>query len=173
MDKNLFIPIYRTSAYTCMLCNAQFDIVGVTIPRGALLCYDRENRQAYFCTRFPKNYAGSPSSVILNVLWYDCDLHEIGSTTLKNCDISIALYNAWLNASKPKTRRVRHEIDYERMMDHDRKNKRGTGGVRLSAKSDEQTTDALHYNQVTEAAYWANLNNSKSGNASVVARSIR
>ena len=63
--------------------------------------------------------------------------------------------------------------DYENMMKHDRKNKRGTGGVRLSEKTDEYTTDAVRYKQVTELAYWANLSDSKSGNASVVASSIR
>ena len=70
--------------------------------------------------------------------------------------------------------------DYQNMMKHDRKKKSGSGGVRLSAKSDEYTTDSLHYKQVTEPAYWASMGIgyngrpcTNSGNASVVASNIR
>ena len=153
----------------------QFSIYDITIPANCVIYNDTSERTLYICPHLP-DYAGKPENVNLRVIWYDYEMHTIGDTFLKNCNISIALFNAWIAASKPHTRKIRHEMtmrDYEKMMDHPRKKKSATGGVRLSAKSDEYTTDAVRYKQVTECAYWANLNDSKSGNASVVASSIR
>ena len=153
----------------------QFSIYDITIPANCVIYNSVSENTLYICPHFP-DYAGKPENVNLRVIWYDYEMRTIGDTFLKNCDISIALFNAWINASKPHTRKIRHETtmrDYEKMMDHPRNKKSATGGVRLSAKSDEYTTDAVRYKQVTECAYWANLNNSKSGNASVVASSIR
>ena len=165
----------KLSIDNCYINTMQFSIYDITIPANCVIYNDISESTLYICPHFP-DYAGKPENVNLRVIWYDYEMHTIGDTFLKNCDISIALFNAWINASKPHTRKIRHEItmrDYEKMMDHPRKNKRGTGGVRLSEKTDEYTTDAVRYKQVTECAYWANLNNSKSGNASVVASSIR
>lgn len=172
MNQNIFKPLSENG---CFINICQFSIFDVTIPSHCMIYNSVFESTLYICPHFP-NYAGKPENVILRVIWYDYEMHAIGNTIIKNCEVSVALYNAWLNASKPKSRRIRHEItmrDYERMMDHDRKHKHGTGGVRLSKKSDQITTDSLRYKQGTEAAYWANLNNSKSGNASVVASSIR
>ena len=168
--------IFKSLQYSnCYMNIAQFNIFDVTIPCNSVIYVDVCENTMYICPHFP-NYSGDAKNVILNVTWYDYEMHTIGTTTLKNCDASIALFNAWKSASMPHTRKIRHEMtmrDYEKMMDHPRKNKRGTGGVRLSEKTDEYTTDAVRYKQVTECAYWANLNDSKSGNASVVASSIR
>ena len=168
--------IFKSLQYSnCYMNTAQFNIFDITIPCNSVIYIDVCENTMYICSRFP-NYSGDAKNVILNVTWYDYEMHTIGTTTLKNCDASIALFEAWKSASMPHTRKIRHEMtmrDYEKMMDHPRKNKRGTGGVRLSEKTDEYTTDSLHYKQVTESAYWANLSNSKSGNASVVASSIR
>ena len=168
--------IFKQLQYSnCYMNTAQFNIFDVTIPCNSVIYIDVCENTMYICSRFP-NYSGDAKNVILNVTWYDYEMHTIGTTTLKNCDASIALFEAWKSASMPHARKIRHNItmrDYEKMMDHPRKNKRGTGGVRLSEKTDEYTTDAVRYKQVTESAYWANLNDSKSGNASVVASSIR
>ena len=168
--------IFKSLQYSnCYMNIAQFNIFDIIIPCNSIIYIDVCENTMYICSRFP-NYSGDAKNVILNVTWYDYEMHTIGTTTLKNCDASIALFEAWKSASMPHTRKIRHEMtmrDYEKMMDHPRKNKRGTGGVRLSEKTDEYTTDAVRYKQVTEAAYWANLNNSKSANASVVASSIR
>ena len=172
MNDKIFKPLQYSN---CYMNTAQFNIFDVTIPCNSVIYIDVCENTMYICSRFP-NYSGDAKNVILNVTWYDYEMHTIGSTTLKNCDASIALFNAWKSASMPHTRKIRHEMtmrDYEKMMEHPRKNKRGTGGVRLSEKTDEYTTDAVRYKQVTECAYWANLNDSKSGNASVVASSIR
>ena len=153
----------------------QFSIYDITIPANCVIYNDTSESTLYICPHFP-DYAGKPENVNLRVIWYDYEMHTIGDTFLKNCDISIALFNAWIAASKPHARKIRHEMtmrDYEKMMDHPRKKKSATGGVRLSEKTDEYTTDAVRYKQVTESAYWANLSDSKSGNASVVASSIR
>ena len=168
--------IFKSLQYSnCYMNTVQFNIFDVTIPCNSVIYIDVYENTMYICSRFP-NYSGDAKNVILNVTWYDYEMHTIGSTTLKNCDASINLFNAWKSASMPHTRKIRHEMtmrDYENMMDHSRKKKSATGGVRLSEKTDEYTTDAVRYKQVTECAYWANLNNSKSGNASVVASSIR
>ena len=165
----------KLSIDNCYINTMQFSIYDITIPANCVIYNDTSERTLYICPHFP-NYAGKPENVNLRVVWYDYEMHTIGSTTIKNCDASIALFEAWKSASMPHARKIRHEMtmrDYEKMMDHPCKNKRGTGGVRLSEKTDEYTTDSLHYKQVTESAYWANLSNSKSGNASVVASSIR
>ena len=160
----------------------QFSIYDITIPANCVIYNDTSERTLYICPHFP-NYAGKPENVSLRVIWYDYEMHTIGDTFLKNCDISIALFNAWITANKPRARKIRHEMtmrDYEKMMDHPRKNKRGTGGMCLSEKTDEYTTDAVRYKQVTESAYWASMGIgyngrpcTNSGNASVVASNIR
>lgn len=182
MNNKLFSLIYRMRYTTknkreknliCALINAPIKIAGEIFPKNTILCYDSENKIAYFCLHFPK-YQGDVKNVILHVTWYDCDLCEIGGTILKNCPVSIALFKAWNFANTPRSQKVDMNNDYEQMMQECiLKKKHGTGGVRLSAKSDEYTTDSLRYKQVTEAAYWANLKNCRSGNASVVASSIR
>ena len=175
--------IFKSLQYSnCYMNIAQFNIFDVTIPYNSVIYIDVCENTMYICSRFP-NYSGDAKNVILNVIWYDYEMHTIGTTTLKNCDASIALFDAWKSASMPHARRIRRNItmrDYENMMKHDRKKKSGSGGVRLSAKSDEYTTDSLHYKQVTEPAYWASMGIgyngrpcTNSGNASVVASNIR
>ena len=153
----------------------QFTLIDTVFPVGTYVYTDRKNRIAYLCTRFPRSYHGMPSRVILNVTWYDFDTHFLGSTTLQNCKESLALFKAFQSNNGLNAGRVVREFsdsDYENFMRHERRHKRGTGGVILG-KNCGQTTDNLHYKQVTESAYWANLDNMKSGNASVVASSIR
>ena len=41
------------------------------------------------------------------------------------------------------------------MMDHPRKKKSATGGVRLSSRIDEQTTDAIRHKQNSIYAYYS------------------
>lgn len=159
----------------CYINIAQFSIFDIVIPANCVIYNDALENTLYICTHFP-NYAGKPENVNLHVIWYDYEMHAIGNVFLKNCEISIALFNAWINASKPRPHKIMRSMsmrDYEHMMEHPRKKKCATGGVRLSEKSDEQTTDAVRYKQVTELAYWENLFDSKSGKASVVASSIR
>ena len=172
----------KLSIDNCYINTMQFSIYDIIIPANCVIYNDTSESTLYICPHFP-NYAGKPENVSLRVIWYDYEMRAIGDTFLKNCDISIALFNAWIAASKPHTRKIRHEMtmrDYEKMMKHDRKKKSGSGGVRLSAKSDEYTTDSLRYKQVTEPAYWASMGIgyngrpcTNSGNASVVASSIR
>ena len=55
-------------------------------------------------------------------------------------------------------------------MKHERRKKNGGGGSRISTS---EINGALAFRQVTELAYWENLYNARSGNASVVAANIR
>ena len=172
MNKKIF---KKLSIDNCYINTTQFSIYDIIIPANCVIYNDTSENTLYICPHFP-NYAGNPKNVNLRVIWYDYEMRAIDDTFLKNCDISIALFNAWKNASKPHVRKIRHEMtvrDYEKMMEHPRKKKSSTGGVRLSSRIDEQITDALRYKQVTECAYWANLDDPKSGKASIVANSIR
>lgn len=166
------MKIFKKVSKHCCINAIQFNLCGISIPANSIIYKSDEEKTMYICSKFPRNYHGKTSSVILNVVWYDWELRQVGSTTLKNCPISEALYNVWVNINKPQSR-LNPVYDYEKMMDHERRKKSGTGGVRLSKKSDEYTTDNLRYNQVTESAYWANMHNAKSGNASIIASSIR
>lgn len=162
--KNIFMR-----AGACLCATRQFYIYDESFPAGTFIYYDRENRTAYFCTHFP-NYNGNPANVTLNLIWYDLDLHEIGSTVLKRNYVSNALFKSWKMTGCPRIGRVYSECNYERMMSHERKKKAGTGGTRITKYVPESR---MQYKQVTESAYWANLNSAKSGNASVVAAGIR
>lgn len=171
MNNKIFKPLQYTN---CYINTAQFNIYDMIIPQNSISYIDTCENTMYICSYFP-NYSGSAENVILNVVWYDYETRTVGITTLKNCDASIALFEAWKSASKPHARKITHNItlrDYESMMKHDRKKKSGSGGVRL-LQNCEYTTDNLRYKQVTESAYWANLSNSRSGNASVVASNIK
>ena len=168
-NNKLFKPV----TYNCFMNIAQFNIYDIIIPANSMIYIDTCETTMYICTHFP-NYAGDPENVTLRVLWYDYEMRTIGDTFLHN-DISVNLFCAWINASKPRTKKIIHKdnfSDYENMMRHSRRKKSGSGGVRIM-KNCDYTTDNLRYKQVTEPAYWANLNNAKSGNASVVASSIR
>lgn len=163
--------LYRAGE-NCYLTVCQFDLLGVTIPKNSFIYVDK-NRIAYFVRHVPK-YAGNPKNLILHVLCYDLDTRMLSRDIIKGGEIASAIQAAWYDTSKPHAAKPQHMVtmrDYENMMKHDRKKKRGTGGERLI--NDEQTTDSLRYNQVTEYAYWANVYDSKSGKASVVASSIR
>lgn len=147
----------KLSIDNCYMNTMQFALYDITIPTNCVIYNDIQESTLYICQHFP-NYAGKPENVNLRVIWYDYEMRAIGDTFLKNCDISIALFNAWKNASKPHARKIRHEItmhDYERMMDHPRKKKSSTDGVRLSSRIDAQTTDAIRYKQNSVYAYYS------------------
>lgn len=148
---NTFIKISND----CYMNKRQIKIYDTIIPCNTI-CYIANNEKTiYFCAHFPKNYNGNPKNIILNVVWYDYELRTIGITTLKNCDVSIALYNAWIKANKPRPQKIHHENtlrDYEKMMGHSHV-KKSSGGVRLSSRLDETTTDNLRYKQNSVYAY--------------------
>lgn len=173
--QNIFKKIDIFESRDCYINIKQFNIYDVIIPAYSIIYKNTSEKTLYICTRFP-NYSGNPKNVLLSVVWYDWETRLLGQTVVKNCDVSITLFNAWVDANKPRAKRIVHQMntrDYEKMMEHDHKKKRGTGGTRLTAKADEYTTDAIRYKQVTEIAYWEQLNDYHSGNASVVASSIR
>lgn len=165
MNIKSFKPLHDNNCYIAMVQSRLFD---VTIPKYSIAYYHNKEHTLYICTHFP-NYTGKVENVRLNVLWYDLQMGTIGETTVQRCDVSIALYNAWLNASKPKTRKIYHEIDYEKLMYAPPKKKKATGGVRLSEKTDAITLDSIKYKQNTVYAYYENLYDAKSGNASMIA----
>ena len=152
MKKN----IKKLSCNNCYIVINQFNLYDVTIPKNTLAYYDKEESTWYFCTHFPKNYNGKAENVTLQVTWYDCEMRMIGNTMLKDCEISVALYTAFINASKPKTCKIYHEPNYEKLMWQPSKKKKQTGGVRLSEKSDETITDSIKHRQRTSYEYYSN-----------------
>lgn len=171
MDKKLFKNITPSVAVS----QYQFTLIDVTFPVGTYVFTDRKNKIAYLCTHFPKNYHGKRDNIILHVTWYDLESRLLGVTTISHCRESRELFAAFQANNEKTTGKIRHELndaDFENMMRHERRKKSGTGGVILG-KFCGQTTDNLRYKQVTELAYWANLDNARSGNASIVASSVR
>lgn len=151
MNNNIFKKLKNN----CYINIKQFNIYDITIPSHCVIYNDTQDNTLYICTHFP-NYAGKPENINLHVVWYDYKFHTVGDAYIKNCEISIALFNAWKNASKPRSRKIRREItmhDYEKMMEHTRKKKSATGGVRLSSRINEITTDNLRYKQNSIYAY--------------------
>lgn len=181
MNTELFDPVIE-NVYRL---KKQYCFIDCVFPKNTLIYFDYNTM--YLCDHYPAKYKGIPDNLILNFTWIDLGTQFIGHTTIKGGTICEDLWLAYSSLgtkelAKNDTQNLRcpekicHELtadDYKNMMRHDRRKKSGSGGVRLSAKSDEYTTDALRYNQVTESAYWANLNNSKSGNASMIASNIR
>lgn len=172
MYNKIFKPLQVEGTYI-NLC--QFRIYDLIIPSHCIIYNAVEEKTLYICTRFP-NYGGRAENVELHVSWFDYEMHTIGDCVLKNCEVSIALFNAWRLASCPKAHKIVHHLDmhdYANMMRHSRAKKKGTGGVLINERVESMTTDAIGYKQVTEYAYHENMRNSRSGNASVVASSIR
>lgn len=154
MNDKIFKPLQYSNCYMNI---AQFNIFDITIPCNSVIYINVCENTMYICSRFP-NYSGDAKNVILNVTWYDYEMHTIGTTTLKNCDASISLFEAWKSASMPHARKIRRNMtmrDYENMMKHPRKKKSATGGMRLSSRIDEQTTDAIRYKQNSVYAYYS------------------
>lgn len=179
MQKNIF---EKLSAPRCYITRTQVYFYDFVVRANSVIYVDSA-QILWTCDRFP-NYAGNPKNVRLQASYFDLQTHEIGRAFIQGCRASIALFTAWKGANKPHTRRMEcalTDADFADLMRHDRKHKRGTGGVRLSAKVDATITDSLRYNQVTEPAYWANIGvNSytgetckNSGNASLVAANIK
>ena len=154
MNNKIFMPL----KYNCYISKAQFKLYDAIFPRHTLIYIDKNERVLYLCSKMPY-YNGKPENVILNLTWYDLDTHDLGITTLKGCTVTTNLYNAWLAASCPHAQKVVYDknkisfSDYEKLMDHPRKKKSQTGGVRLSSKIDETITDTLKYNQNSVYAY--------------------
>ena len=157
----------------CYITIKQFKLRDITIPKNTIAYYAQNEGVIYFCAHFPR-YNGKVQNIFLRVAYFDFAMRQVNECVIQNCVASISLVNAWKSASMPHAQKPQQTINLNSMMqDCIRRKKSGSGGVRLSAKSDEYTTDSLRYKQVTEPAYWANLSNSKSGNASITASNIR
>lgn len=150
----------------CYINSIQCRIYDTIIPANSVFYHDSDDSTVYICSHFP-NYNGNINKLIIPIFWYDYSKKQCGSTLLKN-KISVRMFIAWDLWGRPKAAHVK-SCNYENMMKHDRRHKHGSGQRVVS----NTMTDSLRYKQVTEAAYWANLYNNKSGNASVVASNIR
>lgn len=164
----------------CYITTKQFKLRDITIPKNTIAYYAQNEGVIYFCAHFPR-YNGKAQNIFLRVAYFDFAMRQVNECVIQNCVASVSLVNAWKSASMPHAQKPQQTINLNSMMqDCIRRKKSGSGGVRLSAKSDEYTTDSLRYKQVTEPAYWASMGigyNGRpcinSGNASVIASNIR
>ena len=164
----------------CYITTKQFKLRDITIPKNTIAYYAQNEGVIYFCAHFPR-YNGKVQNIFLRVAYFDFAMRQVNECVIQNCVASVSLVNAWKSASMPHAQKPQQTINLNSMMqDCIRRKKSGSGGVRLSAKSDEYTTDSLRYKQVTEPAYWASIGIgyngrpcTNSGNASVTASNIR
>lgn len=140
----------------CYMVTDQFWLAGVPIKKGSIAFL--ESGILYFCDSFPKKYAGSMARLILRVNCYDGDTRVITADIMRGNTVTYALYSGWIKAGRPTAQKFKRDLgmrDYAAMMDHERRKKSQTGGVRLSARIDEQTTDGLRYKQNSVYAYYS------------------
>ena len=148
-------------------------ISGKLFPAGSFVLVDQytssfsSGYEIYVATKIPASYKGKNPLLTLHV-YSDCT----GSweTDIFRNKISLKIWDAYLKHNKPEIdQNFVTDQDAANMMRHDRKHKSGSGRRDFV----NTITDSMRFKQVTELAYWENLNNSKSGNASVVAAHIR
>ena len=160
--------------------------VNYTIVRKkSFMVFDENDSMIYFIMRFPYERHTS-----IKALWYDVTRNNCGTITFSYGNIHMTTREKWLysillscvkTGDFPEQCRPCNSIiattlkqpDYSRMMqDVIRRHKHGTGG-QIIMRHPENDLGNLRYKQNTEVAYWANLNNIKSGNASIIASNIR
>lgn len=144
------------------ILNKPLRYKGLVIPKNAV-CVINDGIY-YFAWNLPCEF---PTSGILQAVYLIPERGEIGSVYLKNEPEKAALITAYKRAGYPYSPMPYNE-NYAALMRHSRKNKRQNGGRLCNSEG-----GVLRYKQVTEDAYWANLYDNKSGNASIIASSIR
>lgn len=140
----------------------EFYIHGLRIPTDSVVLR-YENGVVVVCRHVPKRYGN---------MTLECyDPNHIGKPWVKFPDMQNE-FTVLIWKHRRRERKHQHgyyKCNYNRMMKHDSLHKKGNG----SRICDNQINGPLKYKQVTELAYWENLDDFHSGNASVVAAGIR
>lgn len=148
-------------------------LYGKCFPAGSVLLVNSytssfsSGMDVYVATKIPGSYKGQ--NPILTLYVYS-DVNGMWTKDIFHGIITRKIWNTYLKFGKPEINKlyIPDEKALE-MMKHERRHKSGAGAREYK----NAINGSLAYKQVTELAYWANLNNSKSGNASVVAANIR
>lgn len=159
-------------SYKAMIFKNDRKISGKQFPAGSIMIIDNyyssfgAGTDVYICTNFPANFKGSNPVLKLwtyneNTGFWEMDLYRNNITKM-----IFKLYKE----KHPKINNKTFVTDAEaiRMMDKEIIHKGGSG----SRDYKGTVNNPVNYKQVTTYAYWANLDNAKSGNASVVASHI-
>lgn len=125
-------------------------------------------REIYVCENLPRYYKGNNPRLTVSI-WTEGGYWE--RETLQNV-VTRAIWAKFVENGRRKAKRDPLNLTDDQardLMKHDRKKKGGGGGSRIYTSA---INESLAFKQVTEEAYWANLNCASSGNASVVAANI-
>ncbi len=167
---NYFKDIHN---YKAAILRHDHTIGGRQFPAGSVMVIDDyyssfgAASDIYICVRMPRNYSGNRPMLSVwsyneHTKFWECDLYRNKITEI--------MWKFWAKSGRPKIRRdfLSDDEATEMMKTYSRK-KAGVG----SRDRKNVINNPVAYNQVTEYAYWANLDNARSGNASVVAANIR
>lgn len=164
-----------THEITVHLFNRDAKIHGRVVRAGSILLQDRyynsfsSGCDLYICDSLPRFYKGNNPRLRVSV-WTDGGFWE--SDLIQN-GISRIIWRKFVECGRRKTKADPLSLTDDQardLMKHERRKKNGGGGSRISTS---EINGSLAFRQVTELAYWENLYNARSGNASVVAANIR
>lgn len=99
---------------------------GRTLRKNGLLIWYRG--EMVYCDRFPRKYAGN--NPMLEVCYYDFDFEAWGDTYAEKSMYTKLLWAVWRSGGYKK---VQAPNNYEELMKHDRRHKRGSGQREITA----------------------------------------
>lgn len=151
----------RRIKYTVELTVREIYIYKLKIPADSVILR-YENGVIVVCRHVPKRYGN---------MTLECyDPNRKGKSWIKFAESQNEFTSLiWKYHKHERKMHGYYQCNYKSMMKHDTVHKKGSG----SRICDNQINGPLKYKQVTELAYWENLDNFHSGNASVVAAGIR
>lgn len=163
--KNQCAP--RLRAY---IAKSSFTVNGRSMPKNTIVVYDGDCM--YMCVDFPRTYAGENPRLWVSV--YDIDARRLDDPQVMQNAVTRKLWKCFVGKGR-KRPYYGDTTDYaHEMRSAIRKRKNSSGGVVMyAAKERNDLQERIEYKQITSYAYWENLNNAKSGKASVVASRIR
>ncbi len=144
---------------------------GKTFPSGSIIVIDNycssfgEGHDIYICTQFPRHYNGNKP--ILKLWTYNEGI-DLWETDIFQNEITRLICKVYATSAPKISKLFMEDSQAEKLMKKETVCKQGKGG-RIR---DNIINNPVNYRQVTEYAYWENLNNAHSGNASVVASHI-
>jgi hypothetical protein len=150
-------------------------INGKKFPAGSIIVIDDyyssfgESSDIYVCTKLPHNYNGNNPTL---TLWTYNEFTGFWERDIFQNKVTRMIWSAYVKTGKRKINTdnfITDEQAVDMMKCKNTVHKSGSG-TRINNNT---INNPVQYKQVTSYAYWANLYDVKSGNASVVASNIR
>lgn len=134
-------------------------------PAGSIIIIDENN--IYICENLPCNYKGDNPFL---TIWTYNECTGFWEKEICRNSITKMIYDAYIKAGKPQRNKYfLSDIQTEGIMKKENIRHKKGSGRRINNST---INNPVRYKQVTQYAYYANLDNCKSGNASVVAASF-